>query len=325
MKPVHRILVAIKDPCALSSPALAKAAQLAEAFGAELQLFHAITTPLYVDCYGIDDRSPAQVERETREQAVERLEIIAASLRRNGLKVTTAAEWDFPAHESILRQAGRFEADLIIAEPHAGHRIAPLILHLTDWELLRLSPVPVLLVKTPGTYRRPVILAAVDPSHAYAKPSSLDNEILSAAGAIQQALDGELHAVHAFVPVPVGLLDVEPRAARRMEREGIEIARARLDRALRTTDISLSRRHLEINSPDEAIRDVAKQTRAAVVVMGAVSRSGLKRLFIGNTAEHTLDALDCDVLVVKPPVFAIRMSSRPRGARHGVIGPMLPI
>jgi universal stress protein E len=33
--------------------------------------------------------------------------------------------------------------------------------------------------------------------------------------------------------------------------------------------------------------------------MGATSRSGLKRIFIGNTAEHVLDSLQCDVLVVK--------------------------
>jgi hypothetical protein len=50
--------------------------------------------------------------------------------------------------------------------------------------------------------------------------------------------------------------------------------------------------------------------------MGAVSRAGLKRVFIGNTAERMLDMLDCDVLVVKPPGFvsALRLpapSSRP--------------
>jgi universal stress protein E len=38
--------------------------------------------------------------------------------------------------------------------------------------------------------------------------------------------------------------------------------------------------------------------------MGAVSRSGLKRLFLGNTAEEVLDKLSCDVLIVKPPGFA---------------------
>jgi len=34
--------------------------------------------------------------------------------------------------------------------------------------------------------------------------------------------------------------------------------------------------------------------------MGAVSRSALKRLFVGSTAEHILDRLACDALIIKP-------------------------
>jgi universal stress protein E len=54
------------------------------------------------------------------------------------------------------------------------------------------------------------------------------------------------------------------------------------------------------------------ETRSAIVVMGAISRSGLKRLLIGNTAERILDALRCDVLVVKPARFRspVRRDSR---------------
>jgi universal stress protein E len=59
--------------------------------------------------------------------------------------------------------------------------------------------------------------------------------------------------------------------------------------------------------------------------MGAVSRSGLKRLFIGNTAERTLDRLDCDVLVVKPQEFVSRVAPKSRGPRRALPGPMLPV
>ena len=49
--------------------------------------------------------------------------------------------------------------------------------------------------------------------------------------------------------------------------------------------------------------------------MGAVSRSGLKRVFIGNTAERVLDDLPCDVLVVKPARSVSRVAARVRGVR----------
>jgi hypothetical protein len=63
-------------------------------------------------------------------------------------------------------------------------------LHLTDWELLRLSPAPVLLVKTPGPYRRPVVLAAADPGHTNSKPAKLDERILRASATMTGALRG---------------------------------------------------------------------------------------------------------------------------------------
>jgi universal stress protein E len=59
--------------------------------------------------------------------------------------------------------------------------------------------------------------------------------------------------------------------------------------------------------------------------MGAVSRSGLKRVFIGNTAERVLDALPCDVLVVKPAHFASRVERRSRGMRVVPTQPLLPM
>jgi universal stress protein E len=44
----------------------------------------------------------------------------------------------------------------------------------------------------------------------------------------------------------------------------------------------------------------ADALNVSVVVMGAVSRSRLDRILIGNTAEKVMDKLTCNVLVIKP-------------------------
>jgi hypothetical protein len=49
--------------------------------------------------------------------------------------------------------------------------------------------------------------------------------------------------------------------------------------------------------------------------MGAISRSGYKRLLIGNTAERILDELTCDVLVIKPESFRSDIPRASRGVR----------
>ena len=48
------------------------------------------------------------------------------------------------------------------------------------------------------------------------------------------------------------------------------------------------------------IPQVAHQLDAAVTVIGTVARTGLSGALIGNTAEVILDALESDVLVLKP-------------------------
>lgn len=318
MRPIRRILVAVKDPKARSLPAVVKAAQLARAFGAQIELFHSIASPLYVDAYGLGDGVEA-VERETLASRTAQLERIAERLRNQKLKVSVHAVWDYPVHEAIVRRTRQFKADLVVSERHAGPHIAPGLLRLTDWELLRWSPVPVLLVKRGGTYKRPAILAAIDPGHAHAKPLKLDDDILQATACFAGALRGTAHAVHAYnligalpyttVPLAVtNQLDAEAKAA----------AQRRLDTALAKSAIRARNRHLIGREPAFAIDQVARETHSSIVVMGALSRSGLKRLFIGNTAERVLDYLPGDLLILKPRSFVAKVQAKVRGIRYNV-------
>jgi len=316
MRTVRRILVAIKDPSARSFPALDKAIQLARSSGASIELFHAIATHVYTS-FGLEEPHLAEIRNARITQTLARLEALAEKGREQKVQVRTATEWDYPAHEAIIRHAHGTKADLIVAECHAGRRLA-LFLHLTDWELLRFSPVPVLLVKNRKPYNRPVVLAAVDPTHANAKPTRLDDEILSAAVAVKRALGGSLHAVHAFVPIPDDVLPrelLDERATKKIEARARSHARARLDKALKGVRLSRGHRHLVARHPVNAIPDVARKIGSDIVVMGAVSRTGLKRLLIGNTAERVIDDLNCDVLVVKPKEFVGRTQTRSRGMR----------
>jgi len=315
MRTIRRILVAVKDPSARSLPAVAKALQLARGFAAEVELFHAIDSSIYADAVSLSEGRMVEIEGEERTQFRQRLERVAARARLHAPKVSAIAEWDFPVYEAIIREALRRRADLIVAERHAGRHIAPGLLGLSDWELLRLSPLPVLLVKRPRPYHRPTLLAAVDPTHAFAKPARLDAEVLRLGQCFAQALHGQLHAVHAYDPLRASVFAQSGPAAVTVQQAAAAAAAAALERAVRSAHIPPARRHLRGRHPIDAVLDVAGELRSELVVMGAVSRSGLKRLFIGNTAEQLLDRLPCDLLVVKPPGFKTRVPRTRRGAR----------
>jgi universal stress protein E len=318
MKPIRRVLVGVKDPARRSSPAVAKAARLAEAFGAELTLFHALAMPVAAEPYLYVDGGLEQFERRTRERAVERLERMAEGLQSGTLEVRADADWDYPVHEAIIRHARRIKADLVVAEAHAGRRLAPWLLHLTDWEMLRTCPVPVLIVKSPRMWKRPRVLAAIDPLHAFAKPAGLDAEVLEAGAQVADALRGALHALHTYTRFPTQIIGASPSVLEEIATATETQAQRAFDRALRKTRIPRTRRHLRLGHAAEAIPRAARSLRAGIVVMGAVSRSALRRLLIGNTAERILGDLSCDVLVVKPARFVTRVSRTRRGVRYTV-------
>lgn len=317
MSPIRRILVAVKDPWARSLPALGKATQLALALGARVQLFYALSDPLYIDVAEAEGVSLPSLERTARDRAAARLETLARRLRKDGVRADSRVEWDFPPHEAIIRAARGFDADLIVAERHATAHHLAWMLRFTDFELLRLAPMPVLLVKTRRAYDHPTILAAVDPSHSFSKPVRLDREILSCASRLTQALRGSLHVVFAYNPLPaVGVAEpglVLVGATEAIATEAGARARKALARALNGASVPASRRHVVPGHPIDAIQGAAAQVGSKIVVMGAISRSGLKRLVLGNTAERVFDELPCDVLVVKPKAFASRVPRARRG------------
>lgn len=304
MYPIHHILVAIKDPRAKSFPAVEKAAAIATALDAKLRLFHAIDVPVYPNLGLVDGLPLPEIERRQRETQLQLLEGIAAPLRKRGLAVTTAVEWDFPRHEAIIRAAAHFGANLIVAADHATVHHLPWLLRYTDWELLRASPVPVLLVKTAQPYRKPVILAALDPTHTFDKPAALDSEILRFSATLAQALHGAVHAVHAYVPVAPSLPPEVLSRPGELEKIIAVAEESAFDAVRKVTapiGISKARLHVVGRHPSDAIEEVAKQTGSQILALGSISRSGINRLLIGNTAEALIDRVKCDVLVGETP------------------------
>jgi universal stress protein E len=316
MKKLRRILVAVADLHRLHGGALRRAAALAKATGARVELFHTVTTPVAESRrFGRQVVEVHLTLEESLRIAQERLGRIARSKLLQGCHADTFAVAERPAHEAIVRRAVATHSDLIINGTSSRGTASRMLLRHTDWELVRHSPVPLLLVKSSRQARRPVILAAIDPLHANSKPARLDGQILGVAGAMATILKGAVHAFHSYMPLSVtlaagiGVPVVWDNTE--IDTSHAKLALREFTRALRRSEIPLSRRHLLEGDTATELVACAHRVRATLVVMGAVSRSRLDRLFIGNTAERVLDELACDVLIVKPQGF-----KRPTAVRH---------
>jgi universal stress protein E len=320
MDSIQRILVAVKDPTAASLPAVAKAAQLARAFGAELELFHAIDSSIYIDRLGCTEAGAHETEMTVRQEYLQRLERIASRVRLHAAKATVAAEWDYPGYEAIARRAEHIGADLIVAGSHSdGH--SALLARLADWELVRFSPLPVLLVRSSQLYHRPRVLTALDPSEGYGKPQDLDQDILHLGTLLSSALKGQLHAAHTYHRVTARAMTLALAAGLSVTQASAAEARTDFDWELRGSDVASRHRHLLEGRASEALRRLAQRLKADIVVVGTVSRMGLQRLFVGNTAERLLHDLPCDLLIVKPAEFVSGVPSQCRDAQRVALMP----
>ena len=314
MKRLDRIL-AVLDPTTDVQPALAKAATLARRSGATLELFICDFDPSLSGQPFFDTDKLRLLREEFVSERLEYLEETAEDLRAEGLAVETHVHWDNPTYRGIVRRVEESSPDLVVKDAHYHTVLRRTLFTNTDWSLIRTCPAPLLLAKAGEWPDTPRILAALDPGHVGDKPAGLDHDILEWSDRVAVHMGGEVHAVHAFFPAALlaatATLAGMPLASGMTSAEIVEAERQRI--AGQLADIvgphrlPAQRVHLEQGAAAEVLPRMADQLDAALVVMGAVSRSRLQEVFLGSTAERVLDRIGCDVLVVKPADFTEKL------------------
>ncbi len=301
----RRILV-IVDPTSDAQPAVERAVWLAERLGATVQLFicdyeQHLAGERFYDSDSLQAAREALIDGHLR-----RLKELARSMETRGVALSVDARWDHPLEEGIDRKVLEVKPYLVVKDTHYHSAIKRSIFSNTDWNLIRNCPAPLLLVKPRAIADKPCVLAAVDPVHAHDKPAALDHQILSRAEELRLAAGGRLHVFHAFDPAPA-IAAATPTMMTPISAPVSEVTeelerqhRLALDDLLEEHPLNAFELHVHQGAPQKLLIALAKHIKADFIVMGAVSRGGLKRLFIGSTAERVLDHLPCDLLIVKP-------------------------
>ncbi|MEX1197670.1 MAG: universal stress protein [Pseudohongiellaceae bacterium] len=291
MQTLRKLLVMI-EPEADVQLALGKALKLARPAGADLELMICDHNSYLDDGFYFDPPRAAELRREHVEKNLALLEEMAAVIREQGLSVQVDARWGNPPYEQIIDKVLDSKPDLVVQSTRHHEKIARLLLSHQDWQLLRYCPCPLLLVKDRDWPERPTILVSVDPTHTNDKPADLDDRLTDAGATLAALVGGEVHLYHSSHQPPVsGLYPVSVDPAVYEEKCSGLLARH---------DLSRDRLHIKDEDIQTSLPALADQMDVAMVVMGALSRSRLDRLFVGNTAEKLLDRLHQDVLVIKP-------------------------
>jgi universal stress protein E len=220
---------------------------------------------------------------------------------KTDIKIDCQVIWHHRPFESIIETVLEKNYDLVIKGTHQHDKLKSVIFTPTDWHILRKCPCPVLLVKEHEWPVNGNIVSAINIGNDEPQHNSLNVKITEQSKWLAKLFNANVHLVNSFPGTPVNIAIEIPEfnsaeynntMLKHHEQAMIEHAKA--------FDINIANTHVEEGLPETVIEKIATKLDAELVVLGTIGRTGISAALIGNTAEHVIDQLNCDVLALKP-------------------------
>ncbi|MEW6992746.1 universal stress protein UspE [Colwelliaceae bacterium MEBiC 14330] len=217
------------------------------------------------------------------------------------ISITSKVVWHNRPFEAIISQVIDNHFDIVIKGTHQHDKFKSVVFTPTDWHILRKCPCPVLLVKDHEWPEQGKVLAALNVGSDESEHVSLNKRITGQAKNIAQIINAEVHLVNSYPGTPVNIAIEIPEfdASEYNNAMKAHHEAAMLEHA-KDFAISSDNTYVEEGLPETVIEQTALKIDAELVILGTIGRTGISAALIGNTAEHVIDKLNCDVLALKP-------------------------
>lgn len=300
MEKYQDILVII-DPTTNEQKALKRAIQLASHTNAVITAFVSIfdfsyemTTMLSSD------------EREIMRKSVINdreiwLDDIICGMETNGLTIKRNVIWHNRPFEAIIEQVINENHHIVIKGTHQHDKLKSVIFTPTDWHILRKCPCPVLLVKDHSWPKNGNILAAVNVGSDESEHQSLNQKITEEAINLSKIINANVHLINSFPGTPVNItIEIPEFNSSQYNDSMLQHHKDAMLEHAKKFNINPENTQVEEGLPEDVIDRVSQELDAELVILGTIGRTGISAALIGNTAEHVIDRLNCDVLALKP-------------------------
>ncbi|WP_418608699.1 universal stress protein UspE [Pseudoalteromonas sp. US3C1013] len=298
METIKRI-IAVIDPTKDDQNALARSIDLARKSGASITAFMTV----YDFSYEMTTMLSGD-EREAMRQAVlkdRELWLKDLVSPYQNINIDTQVIWHNRPYEAIINTVINDKYDLVIKGTHQHGALKAVIFTPTDWHLVRKCPTPVLFVKDMQWPAQGNILAAVNAVSENEQHLSLNKRIIKDAQFLCELANAKLNLVNAYPATPVNIAIEIPEFNPGLYNESVKKHHIESTNELANEfNLTSDQCFIEEGLPEDVIPDVASRLNSELVVIGTVGRTGLSAALVGNTAEHVIDSLDCDVLALKP-------------------------
>jgi universal stress protein E len=239
------------------------------------------------------------------------LEQLVAPIHAEGLTATTEVRSFKRLYEAIIQVALEEDVDMVYKPTRQHTLLQRAIFNSTDWNLIRLCPLPLLLVSDSQPVKGRDVIAAVDLSSEDDEHAELNRLLLSQAVMVSRLIQSQVKVVNAS-PGGSGVKTMPGSTDQQSINNGYR------SKALEFTEkfsIPVEQVIIREGTAEEVVNEQAASSNAAVIILGTVARSGLAGLFIGNTAERVLEGSNTDVMVVKQADFKSPIQIDPEESR----------
>ncbi len=233
----------------------------------------------------------------------EEIQPILAQYHDPDIQFKTLVVWSSNEADAITEAVDSEHFNLVVKYTVAKDEgLSALLFTPQDWQLLRKCPAPIMMVRNTNWQHQRRILIAVNVGDDDLMHTTFNDELVQLGMTIANNLErGNVHLVSAYPPsainVTIDMPEFQNRASEKSERQSHE---ENMKALCEKFGIESDHAHVVEGFPEDVIPEVAKQLEAEMVVLGTVGRRGLAAAFLGNTAEHVISRLHCNLLTIKP-------------------------
>ena len=300
MVKLNKILV-IFDEKHQQQTAMVRALELATLTGASIHIVATIFSTL--------NFSYTQLQLDTesilRESLQKRLDNVLkkyiTSIGKSDIEISYETLWSPRPANDIAQICIDQSFDLLIKTANKHHLFDGIFHTPLDWHILRECPCSVMLVSNNHHASHSPLIVAIDANTDDQAHSNLNKKLLNTANFISELFNDQILAVNACPPLPV-MTDLE-YASVDPASYLTDMKNIALNNTLKIVkDYNLDESNIKIleGIPEDIIPEFAEKVDSRLIILGTVSRSGLKGMFMGNTAEQLLHNLQCDILTINP-------------------------
>ncbi len=226
------------------------------------------------------------------------------SSRPSPISIEANVVWQkrpFKAVEQLLTESEKEERPIscIFKSLKQHPAYERLFMQIDEWQLIRVSSKPVMLVRAAQPLEEMHWLVGVDPHNP--QHTELNNLVMETTYHNRQLLGGEIELIHAFPSIPEQMAPVLSAYGAGEYFVGTvpEEDDKRIEAFLNTFHLTRDQLHSKHGAIDDIVNEHAKTLKNPLIVLGSRAHPGFSDRLVGHAAERIIEQAEHNVLVIK--------------------------